>query len=69
MQEFYTACAIYGKYLDGIVSEQSARMAAMDNASKNSGEIVDKLTLQYNRGRQARITTELCEIIAGASAQ
>ncbi|CAD7967557.1 unnamed protein product [Amoebophrya sp. A120] len=69
LQEFYTACAIYGKYLDGIISEQSARMAAMDNASKNSDEIVDKLTLQYNRGRQARITTELCEIIAGASAQ
>ncbi|CAD7952047.1 unnamed protein product [Amoebophrya sp. A25] len=67
--EFYTACTVFRGYLDGIVSEQSARMAAMDNASKNSDEIVEKLTLQYNRGRQARITTELCEIIAGASAQ
>lgn len=69
LQEFYTACSIYAGYLDGIVSEQSARMAAMDNAAKNSSEIVEKLTLKFNRARQAKITTELCEIIAGASAQ
>lgn len=69
LAEFYTASAIFAKYLDSIVSEQSARMAAMDNAAKNSAEIVEKLTLKYNRGRQAKITTELCEIIAGASAQ
>lgn len=69
LQEYYTATMIFRHYLESIVSEQSARMAAMDNASKNSQEIVDKLTLKYNRARQARITTELCEIIAGASAQ
>ena len=43
-------------------------MTAMENASKNAGEIVEKLKLQYNYARQARITTELCEIISGASA-
>jgi len=43
-------------------------MNAMENASKNAGEMKDKLTLQYNYARQARITTELCEIISGASA-
>lgn len=43
-------------------------MQAMENASKNAGEMLDKLTLQYNKARQARITTELCEIIAGAVA-
>lgn len=69
LQEFYTASSIFCHYLDGIMAEQSARMAAMDNAAKNSAEIVEKLTLKYNRGRQAKITTELCEIIAGASAQ
>lgn len=66
--EFYTASAIFGNYLGGVAAEQSARMAAMENASKNCGEIYDKLTLQYNRARQAKITTELCEIISGASA-
>ena len=69
LQEWYTACQIFAGYLDGIVSEQTARMAAMDNAAKNSDEIVEKLTIKFNRGRQAKITTELCEIIAGASAQ
>lgn len=69
LHEYYTATTVFRYYLETIVSEQSARMAAMDNASKNSQEIVDKLTLKYNRARQARITTELCEIIAGASAQ
>ena len=43
-------------------------MQAMENASKNAGEILDKLTLQYNKARQARITMELVEIISGASA-
>ena len=43
-------------------------MGAMENASKNAGEMVEKLTMKYNKARQARITTELCEIIAGTSA-
>ena len=55
-------------FLNNAASEQSARMNAMENASKNAKEILEKLTLQYNKARQARITTELCEIIAGAVA-
>jgi F-type H+-transporting ATPase subunit gamma len=68
LHEFYYASAIFGAMLDGIASEQSARMAAMGNASKNAGEMLDKLTLQYNKARQTKITTELCEIISGATA-
>lgn len=68
LQEFYYASSIFGSYLNGIAAEQSARMAAMENATKNCGEIIDKLALAYNRARQAKITTELCEIISGASA-
>lgn len=68
LHEFYYASAIFGCMLDGIASEQSARMAAMGNASKNAGEMLDKLTLQYNKARQTKITTELCEIISGATA-
>ena len=64
----YYACVIFQNALSGIAAEQSARMAAMENASKNCGEILEKLTLQFNRARQAKITTELCEIISGASA-
>lgn len=68
LHEWYYACVIFQNYLTGIAAEQSARMAAMENASKNCGEVIEKLTIQYNRARQAKITTELCEIIAGASA-
>ena len=49
-------------------SEQGASMTAMDNATRNAGELINKLTIQYNRSRQAAITTELIEIIAGAEA-
>lgn len=66
--EWYTACAIFKEALTGIAAEQSARMSAMENASKNCGEVLEKLTLRFNRARQAKITTELCEIISGASA-
>jgi len=68
LHEFYYATFIYGVQLEAALTEQSQRMAAMENASKNAGEMLDKLTLQYNRARQAKITTELCEIISGASA-
>jgi F-type H+-transporting ATPase subunit gamma len=52
--------------LESIASEHGARMTAMDSATKNATEMIDKLTLQYNRARQAAITTELVEIISGA---
>lgn len=68
LYEFLVASQVYHSMLEGTTSEQSARMTAMENASKNAGEMIEKLTLQYNRARQARITTELIEIISGASA-
>lgn len=68
LHEFYYGALIFGVQLESTVTEQSQRMAAMENASKNAGEMLDKLTLQYNRARQAKITTELCEIISGAAA-
>ena len=52
--------------LESNAGEQGARMAAMDNASRNAGEMIDNLTLKYNRTRQAFITKELIEIISGA---
>jgi F-type H+-transporting ATPase subunit gamma len=52
--------------LESVASEHGARMTAMDSASKNANEMIDKLTLQYNRARQAAITNELMEIISGA---
>lgn len=66
--EFYVNTMFYHAMLNNIASEQSSRMNAMENASKNAGEIVTKLTLEYNKARQAKITMELCEIISGASA-
>jgi F-type H+-transporting ATPase subunit gamma len=54
--------------LENAASEQGARMSAMDNATRNAGEMIDKLTIQYNRSRQAKITNELIEIISGAEA-
>ena len=62
------ACQLYHSLMENATSEQSSRMNAMENASKNAGEMIQKLTLKYNRARQARITTELIEIISGASA-
>ena len=54
--------------LENNASEQGARMAAMDNATRNAGDMIDSLTLNYNRTRQAAITSELIEIISGAEA-
>ena len=59
---------IFGALLENAASEQGASMTAMDNATRNAGELINKLTIQYNRSRQAAITTELIEIIAGAEA-
>ena len=57
---------IFKAMLENTASEQGSRMSAMDNATRNAGEMVDKLTIQYNRSRQAAITKELIEIISGA---
>lgn len=59
---------IYSALLDSAAGEQAARMTAMDNATRNAGEMINDLTLQYNRARQAYITKELIEIISGAEA-
>ena len=59
---------LFGALLENQASEQGASMTAMDNATRNAGELIQKLTIQYNRSRQAAITTELIEIIAGAEA-
>jgi F-type H+-transporting ATPase subunit gamma len=66
--EYTLATQVYHSLLENATSEQSSRMNAMENASKNAGEMIGKLTLQYNRARQSRITTELIEIISGAAA-
>jgi len=62
------AVQIFGALVENAASEQGARMAAMDNATRNAGEMIRKLTLRYNRQRQAQITKELIEIISGAEA-
>lgn len=67
-QEFSLASIIYYAMKENACSEQSSRMTAMDSATKNAGEMIDKLTLTFNRTRQAVITRELIEIISGAAA-
>ncbi|MEM8774398.1 MAG: F0F1 ATP synthase subunit gamma [Pseudomonadota bacterium] len=62
------ATAIFSGLLENGASEQGARMSAMDNATRNAGEMIDKLTIEFNRSRQAVITNELIEIISGAEA-
>ncbi len=62
------ATQIFAALLENGASEQGARMSAMDNATRNAGEMIDKLTIQFNRSRQAAITNELIEIISGAEA-
>lgn len=64
----YAAVQIFRALLENVASEQAASMTAMDNATRNAGDMIDKLTLQYNRARQAQITKELIEIISGAEA-
>jgi len=62
------ATAIFSALLENAASEQGSRMSAMDNATRNAGDMIDKLTIQFNRSRQAVITNELIEIISGAEA-
>lgn len=64
----YLKTQLFGALLENAASEQGASMTAMDNATRNAGDLIQKLTIQYNRSRQAAITTELVEIIAGAEA-
>jgi F-type H+-transporting ATPase subunit gamma len=62
------AVQIFGALVENAASEQGARMTAMDNATRNAGDMIDRLSIVYNRTRQAQITTELTEIISGAEA-
>jgi F-type H+-transporting ATPase subunit gamma len=62
------AVQLYRAFLESFASEQGARMTAMDNATRNAGDMIGKLTMNYNRTRQAAITKELIEIISGAEA-
>jgi F-type H+-transporting ATPase subunit gamma len=64
----YLEFAIFRILLESAAAEHAARMTAMDSASKNAGDMIDSLTLTYNRARQARITKELIEIVSGAAA-
>ena len=59
---------IFRALQENAASEQGARMSSMDNATRNAGDMIDRLTLEYNRSRQAQITSELIEIISGAEA-
>lgn len=64
----YLEIAVYQAMLESVASEHAARMTAMDSATRNAGEMVDRLTLQLNRIRQAAITTEIIEVVSGAAA-
>ena len=64
----YVRTQLFGAILELAASEQGASMTAMDNATRNAGELIEDLTIEYNRSRQAAITTELVEIISGAEA-
>ncbi|KAI3412447.1 ATP synthase subunit gamma [Psidium guajava] len=68
LAEFQFSCVLFNAVLENACSEMGARMSAMDSSSRNAGEVLDRLTLTYNRTRQASITTELIEIISGAAA-
>lgn len=62
------ATAIFAALLENNASFNGAQMSAMDNATRNAGDMIDRLTIEYNRSRQAAITKELIEIISGAEA-
>ena len=64
----YVATIVWRALLESFASEQGARMTAMENATRNASELVDALTLKFNRARQAAITTELMDIVGGAEA-
>ncbi len=62
------AIQLFRAMRENAASEQGSKMTAMDNATRNAGDLIKRLTIQYNRARQAAITTELVEIISGAEA-
>ena len=64
----YIRTLVLQKFLETEAGEHAARMTAMDNATRNASDLIDSLTLDYNRARQAAITTELIEIVSGAAA-
>jgi F-type H+-transporting ATPase subunit gamma len=64
----YVSGLIFNALLENAASEQGARMTSMDSATRNAGDMIDRLTLEYNRARQAAVTSELIEIISGAEA-
>lgn len=64
----YAISLIYGAVLDGKASEHASRMTAMKNATDNASELIDELSIQYNRARQAAITQQITEIVGGAAA-
>jgi len=66
LYQFNLATQLYGCLLENVTSEQASRMTAMDSATTNANDLISKLTIIYNRQRQAKITTELTEIVAGA---
>ncbi len=66
--ESYVGSQVFRVLLESQASEHAARMTAMDSATRNAGELIDRLTLTYNRSRQAAITTELIEVVSGAQA-
>jgi ATP synthase F1 gamma subunit len=66
LYQFNLACTVYSAMLENVTSEQASRMTAMDSATNNAQEAGSKLQILYNRLRQAKITTELTEIVAGA---
>lgn len=66
LYQFNLAVTLYGALMENYTSEQASRMTAMDSATNNALEAASKLYIQYNRARQAKITTELTEIVAGA---
>jgi len=65
----YIACVLFGAIVDSFAAEQAARRIAMENATDNATEMINNLSLVYNRARQAAITQEITEIVGGANAQ
>jgi F-type H+-transporting ATPase subunit gamma len=66
LYQFNLATQLYGAMLENVTSEQASKMTAMDSATTNANDMISKLTIVYNRRRQAKVTTELTEIVAGA---
>jgi len=64
----YVTFQVYRVLLESQAAEHAARMTAMDSATRNAGDMIEKLTLNYNRARQAAITKELIEVVSGANA-